>query len=199
MSTIAFFQFLGLWWHNLDTPAQIFTGIGIAAGIATVCLLVLTIFGLDHGDIASAAEVNLDAGDASDGSLFSIRSVTAFFLGFGGGGSVIYGKTGSVLQACGGGVLIGCAAFYVIYLIGKKLMRLQSDGTIDYRAAVGATGTVYVTIPPKRGPGGQAQVTFSHRCEIINAVTDHETAVPAGRNIRVKTHLANDLFLIEPL
>jgi len=198
---LAFVSDISAWWGALDGPAQIFTGIGLAAGIVTVVLLALTVFGLDHGNIAEAASVDVDAGggDASDGSLISVRGVTAFLLGFGGGGSVIYHATGSVALACAGGTVIGAAFLYLIYFIGKKLLRLQSDGTVRYDEAVGATGTVYLTVPPARAAGGQAQVTFSHRLETLNVVADGAAPLPAGTPVRVKQRLAGDLFLVEPV
>ena len=78
-------------------------------------------------------------------------------------------------------------------------MKLQSDGTVNFNDAVGATGTVYITIPPKRDAGGQAQITFKNRHEVINVITDSETPIPSGNAIRVKERLADNLFLVETL
>jgi hypothetical protein len=200
-ATLAFISDIVEWWSALDGAAQIFTGIGLAAGAVTIVLLVLTGFGIDHGggemDISGAADT--DGGNIGDGSLISVRGVTAFLLGFGGGGSVVYQATGSIVPACVAGAIIGSVFLYLIYFIGKKLMRLQSDGTVRYDAAIGATGTVYLTIPPNRAAGGQAQVTFSHRFETLNVVSDAATPLPAGTPVRVKQCLAPDLFLVEQL
>lgn len=201
MATLAFLSSLTEWWNALDTPGQIFAGIGIVAGILTIGLLFLTILGLDQGGLTDALEVDLDAGTDihADGSLFSTRSITGFFLGFGGGGSVIYSHTDNALIAGLGGSVIGVILLYAVYLMGKSLMKLQSDGTVNFNDAVGATGTVYITIPPKRDAGGQAQITFKNRHEVINVITDSETPIPSGNAIRVKERLADNLFLVETL
>lgn len=196
MTTLALVSQLSNWWQALDTPGQIFISIGGIAGAVTLGLLALTVFGLDHGDL-DAVDVGTDA--HGDGSLFSLRSVTAFFLGFGWTGYLVYQHWQSILFACVGGFIIGAIFMLLIFWIGKNLMKLQSNGTVDYEQAVGSTGTVYVTIPAKRQSGGQAQVSFKNRHEVIDVVTDSPDALAAGTNIRVKARLANNLFLVEPL
>jgi len=81
-------------------------------------------------------------------SIFSIRGVTAFFLGFGWTG-VIFTKAGiglplTLLLA----VAVGRALMLAIFLLMLSFLRMQLSGTLDYGNAVGQMGTVYVTIPP---------------------------------------------------
>lgn len=197
MNTLALLTNLTQWWNALDTPGQIFIGIGAVAGVITVALLVLTIFGLDQGGVADALEIDVDTDVHGDGSLFSTRSITGFFLGFGWVGYAVFQASGSVLAGCAAGMASGFVLMLVVLWIGKSLMKLQSDGTVDFNQAVGGTGTVYITIPPRRGGGGQAQVVFKSRHEVINAISDTEVPLPAGTVIRVKERLAGDLFLVE--
>jgi hypothetical protein len=196
MDTTLPFASIAQWWASFDTIAQVFMGIGLAAGAVTLVLLALTIFGLDHGGVGDALDAGADAG-GGDGSLFSTRSIAGFFLGFGGGGSVVYERTGETLLACAAGVVLGTVSLYAMYWVAKKLMRLQSDGTVDFTQALGSTGTVYITIPAKRGSGGQAQIVFNNRHEVVDAITDSGVALPAGTPIRVKEYLARNLFLVE--
>ncbi|MDR2981600.1 MAG: hypothetical protein LBV12_05060 [Puniceicoccales bacterium] len=197
MAPLALIPQLTEWWQGLDTIGQVFVGIGGIAGFVTVILLVLTVFGLDHGGIADSLDVDTEI--HGDGSLFSLRSVTAFFLGFGWTGYLVYKHSGNILFACLAGFVVGTIFMLIVFWIGKSLMKLQSDGTIDYNQAIGSTGTVYVTIPGNRQSSGQAQVSFKQRHEVINAVTDAQESLSAGTNIRVKERLANNLFLVEPL
>jgi prepilin signal peptidase PulO-like enzyme (type II secretory pathway) len=203
MNTLAVLPGLSAWWGALDTPQQIFLGIGAVAGVITLALLVLTIFGLDHGGLADALNVDVDvaadAGAHGDGSLFSTRGVTGFFLGFGWAGFGVYDSSKNVPLAIAAGVVAGVALMFFLYWVAKKLLRLQSDGTVDFNAAVGAAGTVYITVPPGRASGGQAQVIFKNRHEIINVISDSAVPLPAGANIRVKERLAGNLFLVEAL
>jgi hypothetical protein len=189
------------WWSGLDTIGQVFAGIGLVAGAVTLLLLVFTILGLDHGGVTDTLELDVasDADVHADGSLFSTRSIAGFFLGFGGGASIVYQATGNPYLAGAAGFVLGFVMLYAIYFIGKSLLSLQSDGTVDFAQAIGSIGTVYITIPPTRGSGGQAQIVFHNRHEIIQAVFDGDTALPSGANIRVKERLAGDLFLVESL
>ncbi|MDR1818451.1 MAG: hypothetical protein LBR07_09875 [Puniceicoccales bacterium] len=189
-----FFADLAEMWSKTDTAGQFFAAIGIVAGVITLVLLLMTVFGLDHGNL----EAPDTAGDG-DGSLFSTRTVSAFFLGFGGVGSLVYERTASVVAASGAGLLAGVALLWAIYQTGRRLMRLQSDGTVRYADAVGAAGKVYITIPPARAPGGQAEITFSNRNEILDAVSDSAAPIAAGAPVRVKALLADRLLLVEPL
>ncbi|MDR2845117.1 MAG: hypothetical protein LBV28_03385 [Puniceicoccales bacterium] len=201
MDTLAFLSGVTEWWNNLDTAAQIFNGIGLLAGAVTLLLLVFTILGLDHGGLSDALEVDIasDIDVHADGSFFSTRSIAGFFLGFGGGGAVTYAHTANALLAGAVGLGVGVVMLYSIYFIGKRLLKLQSDGTVDFKQAIGSTGTVYITIPPKRGSGGQAQIVFNNRHEVVQAISDADAALPAGVNIRVKEHVSGSLFLVETL
>lgn len=201
MLIIAFLDSITAWWDSLDTAAKIFTGIGSVAGAITLVLLFLTILGLDHGGSVDAMGVDIavDSDFHGDASLFSTRSITAFFLGFGSGGSIAYQHNGNILFACAIGAVVGTFLLFLIYWLAKKLMSMQSDGTVDFKQAVGSTGTVYITIPAKRGSGGQAQIAFNNRHEVVDAVTDADIALPSGTAIRVKECLAHNLFLVESL
>ncbi|MDR0535153.1 MAG: hypothetical protein LBG65_02170 [Puniceicoccales bacterium] len=198
---VAQFSFLGLpeWWNGLDAVGRVYGGVGLAAGVVTLVLLMLTVLGLDQGGVSGALDADISSGvDVHvDGSLFSTRSIAGFFLGFGGGASIAYESTNNPFLAGAVGFVVGLGMFYAIYLIGKKLLSLQSNGTVDFAQAVGSTGSVYVTIPPARQPGGQAQVVFNNRHEVIEAISDSEEPIPAGANIRVKQRISGKLFLVE--
>ncbi|MDR2862511.1 MAG: hypothetical protein LBV54_01345 [Puniceicoccales bacterium] len=201
MNNLAFFDGLSLWWHAHDAAGQIFIGIGAVAGVVTLILLALTMMGLDHGGIADTLEIDVasDADVQADGSLFSTRSITGFFLGFGGIGAIVHERTHDTLLASFAGSVSGVLLLYVIYVIGKSLLRLQSDGTVDFKQAVGSIGTVYITVPPGRGSGGQAQIVFQNHHEVVNVISDSAAALPAGANIRVKEYISQNLFLVEAL
>ena len=67
------------WWDSLQLERQIFYGIGIVSLLLLLLQLGLSIIGaeLDHFDLPGSGE------HGSGASVLSIRTVTAFFTGFG--------------------------------------------------------------------------------------------------------------------
>ena len=73
------------WWHGLLLEKQIFYGIGIFSLGLLICQILLSLIGLDHhSDVGVGAAVDHDSGLG----LFSLRTITAFFAGFGWTGGI---------------------------------------------------------------------------------------------------------------
>ena len=68
----------------------------------------------------------------------------------------------------------------LIAFLMRAAMKLQSDGTIDIRSALGQSGTVYLTVPPKRSGAGKVNVTVQGQYSEFTAVTDEEAPLPTG-------------------
>jgi len=125
------------WWNELNLELQIFYAIGIVALLVLMIQLVLSIFGgMDDG-------YDVGHGDHGSGlSFFSIRGVTAFFVGFGWSGVIAlkagFGVIGAIAVGTGVGVLLMAG----IFLLMKSMLRLQSNGTLDFANAIGKVGTV---------------------------------------------------------
>ncbi|HPE95939.1 MAG TPA: hypothetical protein PLT66_07735, partial [Bacillota bacterium] len=79
----------------------------------------------------------------------------------------------------------GVIAMLVIALLLKLSMKLQHDGTLDYRNALGVSGTVYITIPPSRTEKGKVNVVVQGALMELDAVTDEETPLKYGTEIVV--------------
>lgn len=172
-----------------------FYGIAIISLASLVIQIVLSLFmGMDDGlgDIGHA--------DHSSGlSIFSIRGVTAFFLGFGWTG-VICTKAGMglpltlVLAVVVGGVLM-----LAIFLLMLCFLRMQSSGTLNYDNAVGQTGTVYVTIPPGRKSGGQVETMIQGRLVTAEALQTGDDALAPGTKVRVIEKIGSSTLIVEAL
>ena len=88
--------------------------------------------------------------------IFTIRGLVAFFS--------VFGWAGLALSRSGvpGGVstliafLLGLGAMVVLALMLQGALRLQSDGTMDLKNALGLCGTVYLTVPPRRQGTGKS-------------------------------------------
>lgn len=187
------------WWARLTTAQQVFYGIGLVAGLVTLVLALLTMLGLGHHDADFSGHEGL-AGDHVDGSsLLSIKPLTGFFLGFGWGGGIAldYGLSLLVatLIAFGNGAVMMLALAWLI----RAIYSLRTDGTRKINDAIGAIGTVYVTLPPNRASGGQINVTVTGRLETLPALNAALRAIPSGEKVKVVGVVDTNTLLVEPL
>lgn len=185
-----------LWWASLDLSLQIFYAIAILSSGLLGLQLLLLVFGFD-GD--ADMDMQMDAHPADGGGVLSLRSITAFFTGFGWAG-VIALKAGWPLLAAllaaslTGGVLMGS-----VYFLMRTLYGMRYSGTLDYKTAVGRSGQVYLAIPGRmRGPG-QIEVLVQGRLAIVSAMTRAAELIPNRARVRVVEALDSQTVLVEPL
>jgi hypothetical protein len=193
-TTLAFIDQVGGWWNELTLAKQLFYGLGLIAGLVSLVLAALAIFGMEHADTGDL----LDAGGGG-GGIFSIKPLTGFFLGFGWSGGLALdaglGLGAALLVAFVGGGVIMTA----IVLMIRAIYSFKSDGTMQIARTVGATGTVYVTVPPHKATGGQVIVSFTGRQETLAALTAGDQPLPAGAKVKVAEVIDGRTVLVVPL
>lgn len=182
------------WWQSLNVPLQIFYATGIVAAIALGIEVLLTLFGFSHHDLP---DVSVDHPDQI--GMLSVRTITGFFFGFGWAG-VIAVKSGLNLAVA---ILIACAAGVAfllgVYLLMRALFSLHASGTLDYNNAVGQVATVYVTVPPNRGGGGQIEVLIQGRLQTIACMTSNPDPLPPQSKVRVTGLIDSGTLEVQPL
>ncbi len=182
------------WWARLSTAQQFFYAIGIVAGLVTIIMALLALIGLDHHD------TDIAHGDHLEGSsLLSVKPITGFFLGFGWAGGIALDNglslTVASLIAFGSGTVL---MLFFAWLI-RTIYSLRTDGTRQINNAIGAIGTVYVTLPPGRAAGGQINVTVGGRLETLPALNAALRSVPSGEKVKVVGIIDTNTVLVEPL
>jgi hypothetical protein len=187
------------WWARLTTAQQFFYGIGIVAGVVTIIMAILSLVGLGHHDMDMSGGHDIGPDHGGGGSILSIKPVTGFFLGFGwAGGIALDGKLSLPIAT-----LIGAGAGAVLMFSVAGLIRaiysIRSDGTRKINDAIGAVGTVYVTLPPSRASGGQINVTVSGRLETVAALNAALRTIPSGEKVKVVGVVDTNTVLVEPL
>jgi membrane protein implicated in regulation of membrane protease activity len=197
MNTLALIDQVTGWWDELTLAKQFFYGTGIIAGLIAVILMVLSVFGMEHDDLVDAMATggDLDHG----GGIFSVKPLTGFFLGFGwvGGLALDFGATFFVALALA--VIAGVGIMALIVFMFRTIVAMRSDGTAQIADTIGEVGTVYLTLPPSRGAGGQVTVNFRGRQETYAALQTGATPVPSGEKVKVLGTVDTRTLLVERL
>jgi hypothetical protein len=182
------------WWNTLNLELQVFYGLGIISLVVLLIQMLLSVFaGMDH-------DYDVGGGDHGSGiGFFSIRGVTAFFTGFGWTGALMlkngYGVTAAIIA----GTLVGGALMFGIFLLMKSMMRLQSNGTLDFNNAIGQIGTVYVTIPASQKAGGQVELLLQGRLTMAEALSRGAEPLHPGTKVTIVEKIGHATLIVEPL
>lgn len=188
---------LDAWWSSLETALQVYYGIAIVTTFLLLLQLALAMFGFDH-DADFDADVGMDVHDSGLGIL-SVRSVTAFFAGFGWGGVVAIREGASVPMATTVAVLSGGLLMAMVVGLMRGLYAMRASGNLDYKNAIGAVGNVYLPIPAAMEGPGQVEVLVQGRLAVVQAFTRAERRLPNRERVRVVDTLDSQTLLVEPL
>ena len=178
------------WWEALTGFQQaMFVVAAIATAIMTI-FLILMLFGIEGGE-ASAFGGDLDAGGVDlDGDgipdvvdmpgvdeinhepvtvignlkLLTVRSVLAF-LAVGGWTAFSLGESIHPLLAALVGAVAGFVAAFLLAWAIRAAYRLENEGNVDYRNAVGKNASVYIRIPKARSGSGKVNVLVQERLD----------------------------------
>ncbi len=192
---VALVQLVADWWAALSTAKSIFYGMGLMASAVALILALLSFIGLESHDAADA----LDASDAGGGGIFSVKPLTGFFLGLGWGGGLAMDAALTVAAALGCGLAAGGGIMAVVVAMFRLILGMKSDGTARIADAVGAVGTVYITVPPAQASGGQVVVNFSGRQETYDALHVGTAPLSSGDKVRVREVVDARTLLVERL
>lgn len=185
------------WWNSLLIERQIFYAIGIFSLGVLVIQILLTLVGLDHhGDADLSGHGDHDSGMG----LLSIRTITAFFVGFGWTGAIMLNHGYSVVAAIAAGTVTGAAFLLATWFLITNLLRLQSSGgNVDYNNAIGSVGTVYTTIPAAEAGGGQIELMLQGRLMMAEAYTRAAWNLKPNSKAKVIALIGRNTLLVEPL
>lgn len=202
--------------ENLGILNWIFLISGLLGGSLFIARLILMLAGMGDGDTPDAGhdfhiDVHADShagmggsevhdtgshGDNSDSSfrIISLQGIMGFFLMFGSLGFVSHriAGAGTLISV----VLAAGAGFITMWLTAKllsALLRLQSDGTVDIRNAIGKEGTVYQRILP--GGTGKVQIVVQNRLMEYEAMSQGKEELPTGTTVMAVYYKGNTLIV----
>lgn len=185
------------WWNSLGTALQVYYGIAIVATFLLFLQLLLTLLGFD-GDGDFDVDLDADVHDAGV-SVLSVRSVSAFFAGFGWGGVVAVREGLSLFGSTVAATLAGGVLMAMVVGLMRGLYAMRGSGTLNYRNAVGVVGDVYLPIPPNMEGPGQVEVLVQGRLAVVQAFTRADRRLPNRTRVRVIDTLDPTTLVVEPL
>jgi hypothetical protein len=186
-----------VWWLSLAAAEKFFWLVAIFATVLQVLLLAGSAFGdTDHDSGAHGGDG--DGHGAHGLKLLSVRTVTAFLVGFGWAGALGLGSGLSAAASAAIAVLSGIVFGLLILGTLKLLISLRSDGTLDYRNAVGVAGKVYVTVPAARAGTGQVELLLQGRLITADAATESAEPLAPMSPVRVVAVEPGNVLVVQP-
>ena len=199
---------IGAWWEALTGLQQVFAIAAIPATVILILQTILSLFGIGNGADADAdTDVDVDAdtdgaddlSDADGLRLLTLRSLVAFFAVGGWLGIVLVDVGVYTAFSIIGAVLGGFLAALLIALFFKGLSKLQSDGAIDVKNAVGKCATVYLTIPASGTSTGKITMELQERYVELEAKTRQEHPIQTGSTVKVIDVMDGGTVIVEEL
>ena len=183
---------------NMEPAMKTFVAIGAISSLILTIQMVLSLI----GGAAEGVEADFDIGDGGEGGatgILSIRSIGAFFTGFGWAGAAAMQNGIGAGGATFTGTIVGGIFLSMIVYLMSYLHSLREEGTLNYKNCIGEVGSVYLPIPPGRKGMGQIEVMVQGRLRIVKVVTDHEKKIANQTAVRVTELVDPQTLLVSPL
>jgi len=186
------------WWEGLSGAGQAFWGISIVFSVLFVIQFVLSLIGVDF-DLDMDGDTDTDFGMDADFSLFSIRSIIAFFTFFGWTGVLMLDAGFGVWMAVAGASTSGFLAMVIVGYMMYKFTQFDESGTFNPNSAINHTGEVYLFIPAAKTGYGKIHLKLKGALKEMDAVTDETLEIPTGAKVKVVEVLDDNLLLVKKL
>ena len=121
------------WFTNLSVMEQIFFWLGIVSTLFLIVQIVLMCLSSFGGDVDVDGDGDIDVDTDSGVSIFTVKSITAFFAVGSWSGLLTCALASDKLQwlAVIVAILAGCAGMSLVVLLMRMIVKLQCNGTFD--------------------------------------------------------------------
>ena len=175
------------WFENLSVGEHVYLWLGVAATVFLIVQIIMMCFSTFGGDIDLDGDGDIDVDTDSGVSIFTVKSITAFFAVGCWAGLLTCSlvpenvKWVSVFPA----FLSGGAAWAVVVLLLRAMMKLQCNGAIQTEKLIGCRATVYVSVPPQRSGRGKITLTAQGRYLELDAMTDEPERLKCDESVEI--------------
>lgn len=185
------------WWMAMQRPEQIFWIIAVVFTVLMLIQFILALTGLDFDGDSDAGDLSHGGGLDHDHSfsVFSVRSIIAFFAFLGWTGVLMLGAGISLWLALLLGLLMGGIAMFLVAYLIFWFSRLGQEDNVTAHEAIYQAGDVYLAIPGGRSGIGRVTVKTRNVLREWEAVTDGPY-IPTGTKILVTDVLPDNILLV---
>lgn len=164
------------WYSTLTVLEQVYFWLGIVATVFLIIQIVMLCFTSFGGDVDLDGDGDIDVDTDSGVSIFTVKSLTAFFAVGSWAGLLTCALIADNLQWVSVIVALvaGAAAFALVVLLMRFIYKMQSSGTFQPEKLVGRRATVYVSVPEKRSGRGKITMNAQGKFVELDAITDGE-------------------------
>lgn len=176
----------------LSGAGNIYLFIAVTGTVIFTLQFIMSMIGI-HSD-TDGTDFDVEAHDVQDIAglnFFSLKAIVSFIAFFGWGG-YFFGHLG-----WGGlGIAFGCGflMMFLSALVISLLLKMQQSGNITAADLIGKRGTVYLSIPAGRAPGGMVTVSLPGCTRQIGARSDDE--LKTGTAIVISEDLGDGNVLV---
>ena len=162
------------WFLNLQWYEHVYLWLGVASTLFLIIQIIMMCFSSFGGDADLDGDGEIDVDVDSGVSIFTTKSITAFFAVGSWAGLLTCSLSSEKLQWLS--VLIaliaGFAAATAVVLLMRAMMKLQSNGILQTENLIGKRATVYVSIPAARR--GREKITLDAQGKFmeLDAITE---------------------------
>lgn len=175
------------WFKSLTVMEHIYFWLGIVATVFLIVQIVLMCFSSFGGDVDIDGDGDIDVDTDSGVSIFTVKSVTAFFAVGCWAGLLVCALVPENLQwvSIFAALVAGGAAMAAVVLAIRAMLKLQCNGAVQTEKLIGERATVYVSIPPLRGGRGKITLNAQGRYMELDAVTDDEQKLAVDEVVEI--------------
>lgn len=162
------------WFLNLQWYEHVYLWLGVASTLFLIIQIIMMCFSSFGGDVDLDGDGEIDVDLDSGVSIFTTKSITAFFAVGSWAGLLTCSLSSEKLQWLS--VLIaliaGFAAATAVVLLMRAMMKLQSNGILQTENLIGKRATVYVSIPAARSGRGKITLDAQGKFMELDAITE---------------------------
>jgi membrane-bound ClpP family serine protease len=144
-------------------------------------------------------DVDIPEGDTLDFgglSMFSVRNLVNFLVGFGWGGVSFYSAIPNSYLLILVSVVTGVLFVLMFFFIYRQTRKLESNGAFDIKNCEGKLADVYLRIPAKGEGKGKIQISVNGSVHELDAMSNGNP-IATGRKVRVVEICDGSLVIVE--
>lgn len=175
------------WFKNLSVMEHIFFWLGIVSTLFLIVQIILLCVSGFGGDLDIDGDGDIDVDTDSGVSIFTVKSITAFFAVGSWAGLLTCTVASEKLQwlAILVAFIAGAAGMSIVVLLMRAIVKMQCNGAFEMDKIVGQQATVYVSIPPARSGRGKITLNAQGRFMELDAVTDCDSRLAVDETVEI--------------